>query len=130
CSASSATAKIAKSARSCRRRAGCSARSGPGPVRAAALVLLAGWSAGCTGFMQAPLPEHAASYARRWPVEELCVGAAEADITPTEPPWLAGFDLGRRATEIGAPLKARALVFAFGAQRVAIVGIDNLGLQR
>lgn len=99
-------------------------------MRAAALVLLAGWSAGCTGFMQAPLPEHAASYARRWPVEELCVGAAEADITPTEPPWLAGFDLGRRATEIGAPLKARALVFAFGAQRVAIVGIDNLGLQR
>lgn len=80
--------------------------------------------------MQAPLPSVAMSYARTLPVNDLRVGAGEADITPHDLPYLAGYGMARRATAVAAPLKARALVLIAGDQRVAIVGIDNLGLQR
>ncbi len=80
--------------------------------------------------MQAPLPAVAASYARLDPVTDLEVGAAEADITPHDLPYMGGFGIARVATGRHAPLKARALVLRAGARRIAIVGIDSLGLQR
>lgn len=96
------------------------------PLALAALAALAG----CTGFMQAPLPATTASYARRDVVHELAVGAAAADITPTDLPYLGGFGINRVATAVHAPLMARALVIRAGARRIAIVGVDSLGLQR
>lgn len=85
---------------------------------------------GCTGFMQAPLPATAASCARCDVVHEIQVGAAEADITPTDLPYMAGFGMNRVATAVHAPLKVRALVLRAGERRIAIVGVDSLGLQR
>ncbi|MEZ5964371.1 MAG: hypothetical protein R3F56_11040 [Planctomycetota bacterium] len=84
----------------------------------------------CSGFMQAPLPARAMSYARAAAADDLRVGAAEADITPDDLPYLAGFGLARRATAVASPLKARALVLVAGGARIAIVGIDSLGLLR
>ncbi len=80
--------------------------------------------------MQAPLPDRAQSYARIAVTSELRVGAAEADISPDDLPYLGGFDLARRATAIDTPLRARALVVVAGPQKIAIVGVDNLGLER
>jgi hypothetical protein len=83
--------------------------------------------------MQAPLPQAALSYARTWSLptgSEVHVGVAEADITPQDLLYLGGFGIARIATAVHAPLKVRALVLGTGDQRVAIVGIDNLGLQR
>jgi hypothetical protein len=60
----------------------------------------------------------------------LQVGAAEADITPPRPLYLGGFGLARRSTGVHLPLKARAVVFACGGAKIAVVGVDNLGLQR
>lgn len=85
---------------------------------------------GCTGFMQAPMPDASMSYARTLQVQELLAGAAEADITPTGAPYLAGFGIARPATAVASPLKVRAMVLIAGEHRVAIVGLDNLGMQR
>lgn len=94
------------------------------------LALALALGLGCTGFMQAPMPSTALSYARTWSGSTLLVGVAQADITPDDLPYLAGFDPGRVATSIGSRLRARAMVLALGDQRVAVVGIDNLGMQR
>ncbi len=80
--------------------------------------------------MQAPLPRTSLSFARTLPVTELRVGAAEADITPDDLPYLGGFGIARVATKVHQRLKVRALVLATGDQRVVLVGLDNLGLQR
>lgn len=79
--------------------------------------------------MQRNLPERVATFERR-ASGELRVGAAEADITPGTEQWLAGFSLARSATGTHSPLRARAIVFEVGALRIAVVGVDNLGLQR
>lgn len=63
-------------------------------------------------------------------MRELRVGAAEADITPRDSQYLGGFGLARRSTGVHSPLKARALVLECDGLRLAIVGLDNLGLQR
>ncbi|MBL9082539.1 MAG: hypothetical protein JNK76_12070, partial [Planctomycetales bacterium] len=61
------------------------------------------------------------------------VGFASADVTPELrddcPVWVAGYGPGRRATGIHDPLMARALVMVDGTARVAIVGVDSIGLQ-
>ena len=58
------------------------------------------------------------------------VGCAEADITPTDVQYMGGYNIARTSTGIHSPLKARAMVLMMGEQRFAIVGYDNLGLQR
>ena len=58
------------------------------------------------------------------------MGAAEAEITPKTPQYLAGYSLARVAEGVHSPLKARACVFELGGERVAIVGIDSLGMHR
>jgi hypothetical protein len=64
---------------------------------------------------------------------DLTVGFATTDVTPTvggeRPVWLAGFGHGREATEVHDPLKARAVVLDDGTRKVAMVGVDSIGLQ-
>jgi hypothetical protein len=89
--------------------------------------------AACAGIFQRSRPEHAMRYAVTAEVgaaEELLVGAAERDVTPTVGGYLGGFDPARRSTAIVCPLRVRALVLATPARAFAIVGIDNLGLMR
>lgn len=96
------------------------------PSRFAAALLLGG----CTGIFQQPLPDAAASFSRSAAAGELRVGAAAADITPPAPVLLGGFDMARMSTGVHSPLEARALVLIAGDLKVAIVGVDNLGLMR
>ncbi len=93
------------------------------------LALVATGAAGCTGIFQKSLPEKAASFVRSAD-GAMRAGSAEADITPEGYPYLGGFDLNRRATEVFSKLAVRALVLEVDRMRIAIVGIDNLGLQR
>jgi hypothetical protein len=64
---------------------------------------------------------------------ELLAGFGEADITPAvggeRPVYIAGYGMGRVATGVHDPLLARAVVLASGQQRIAIVGVDLVGLQ-
>lgn len=87
-------------------------------------------TAACTGTFQRSLPERPAEFARTAFGGELRVGAASRDITPADSAWLAGFDLARASRGVDAPLMVRAMVLGLGDQRVAIVGIDSLGLLR
>jgi hypothetical protein len=80
--------------------------------------------------MQRPLPERAADFERRARFDQLRAGAAETDITPAASQWLAGYGLARASTGVHSPLKARAFVLIAGDLKLAIVGLDNLGLQR
>jgi hypothetical protein len=86
-------------------------------------------AAGCAGLFQEAMPDTAAAF-HRVATGELRVGAAEADITPDDEQYLAGFDLARRSEGVHSALKARAFVVSVGEESVAIVGVDNLGLQR
>ncbi|GAB4146357.1 MAG: hypothetical protein Fur0037_14390 [Planctomycetota bacterium] len=84
----------------------------------------------CAGIFQRPMPERAERHVARASGREILVGAAEADITPATPQYLAGFSLARKSTGTADSLKARAIVFVIGDLRVAVVGIDNLGVMR
>ncbi len=62
-----------------------------------------------------------------------CAGFGETDITPAldgKPVWLAGFGKGRKATGVHDPLMARAVVFADGKTKIALVAVDLVGLFR
>lgn len=87
---------------------------------------------GCTGIMQKSMPAQAASFVRVSDAagEPLRVGVAAVDITPAPGIYLGGFDLAREATAVESPLEVRAVVYLHGATKVAVVGLDNLGLQR
>ena len=65
--------------------------------------------------------------------QPLSAGFASADVTPElrddKPVWLAGYGHGRRATGVHDPLRSRAVVLDDGAHRIAIVGVDSVGLQ-
>ncbi|MHC4815089.1 MAG: neutral/alkaline non-lysosomal ceramidase N-terminal domain-containing protein [Planctomycetota bacterium] len=98
------------------------------PILLVALTALTALTS-CAGLFQRPRPETAASYevhARG----QLLVGSGEADITPTGVQYMGGYNIGRKSTGVHSPLKVRALVLLMAEQRFAIVGIDNLGLQR
>ena len=58
------------------------------------------------------------------------VGSAERDVTPEPGGYMGGFDIARTSTAVASPLKVRALVVDTGKRRIAIVGVDNLGLMR
>jgi hypothetical protein len=99
-------------------------------VAAVALLSIPGL-AGCSGIFQRSMPDVIASFAQVTEVAGgLRVGSAERDVTPAVGGYLAGFDLARTSTAVASPLKVRALVIEAGARRVAIVGIDNLGVMR
>lgn len=62
----------------------------------------------------------------------LYVGAAAVDVTPSledeEPDYLAGFGGDRVADAIHDPIWARALVFSFDRQYMAVVTLDLVGV--
>lgn len=64
----------------------------------------------------------------------LYAAAGKADITPDleeETIWLAGYGAkGRRARGVRDPLRVRALVLSDGKRRIALVGVDSIGIFR
>ncbi|MCC9609530.1 hypothetical protein LOC68_04755 [Blastopirellula sp. JC732] len=62
----------------------------------------------------------------------LSVAFGEVDITPEvkagKPVFLAGYGYNRRATGVHDPIMARAVLLDDGQQRIAIVGVDLIGL--
>src|ERR1700739_2863645 len=61
---------------------------------------------------------------------ELQAGFAETDITPRvkeKTVFMAGFGHNRKATGVHDPLKARAVVFKHGQEKIALVSIDLIG---
>ncbi|MCA8944365.1 MAG: neutral/alkaline non-lysosomal ceramidase N-terminal domain-containing protein [Planctomycetes bacterium] len=107
----------------------CAGRSARSRWAEAALALAICWLPGCTGLFQRQLPDHAAAFAAA-DHGALRAGFAIEDITPEGAPYLGGFGLNRRATGVDSRLTVRALVLVVGETRVALVGIDTLGLQR
>lgn len=65
--------------------------------------------------------------------ESLKVAFGEADLTPDmkagRPVYLAGYGYNRRATGVHDPIMARAVLLDDGRKRIAIVGVDLIGLQ-
>lgn len=115
------------SARPCRGRAVCSPSSRLPKLLVLCLLLLL--ETGCAGIFQRWLPEVPDRFARHL-TGDLSVGAGEADITPDTQQYLGGFDLNRRSVGVHSPLKVRVMVLAMGGEKIALIGIDNLGLQR
>jgi hypothetical protein len=95
----------------------------------AALVLPLIAFTSCAGLFQRSMPDVIASYARIT-TGEVRAGFAESDITPDGVQYLGGFSLNKPSTGVHSPLKARAVVLIIGGRRIAIVGVDNLGLLR
>ena len=85
---------------------------------------------GCTGIFQDGLPDMVATFHRQASGPVLEVGVAETDITPVGEVYLGGFDPATISTDVHEPLKVRAMVLRVGEMKIAIVGVDNLGLQR
>ncbi len=83
----------------------------------------------CAGIFQRARPPVPEEFFRHG-VGQLSVGVAEADISPPVGGYLGGFDLARLSTAEHSALKVRAMVLIVGDLKVAVVGIDNLGLQR
>lgn len=92
--------------------------------------LLALLAASCTGVFQGTLPETPQSWSASAPEGQLEIGAAEADITPPGVQYLAGYRIARESVGVFSRLAVRAFVVRRGELEVALVGIDNLGLQR
>ncbi|HEX6813235.1 MAG TPA: neutral/alkaline non-lysosomal ceramidase N-terminal domain-containing protein [Planctomycetota bacterium] len=100
-------------------------------VRIAALAVGVPALAGCSGIFQHARPDVPQTWAAVTDASAgLSVGSAERDVTPDVGCYLAGFDPARTSTGVASPLKVRALVLETGARRIAIVGIDNLGVMR
>src|SRR5579885_3009052 len=62
--------------------------------------------------------------------DALQAGFAETDITPQvkeKTVFMAGFGHNRKATGVHDPLKARAVVFKHGEDKIALVAIDLIG---
>ncbi len=81
------------------------------------------------GLFQRSRPEVPANYEVH-AKGQLLVGTAEANITPAGVQYMGGYGVGRTSTGVHSQLMVRAMVLLMGEQRFAIVGIDNLGLQR
>ncbi len=65
------------------------------------------------------------------PVDNFQVGFGAIDVTPDpvkSTVYLAGFGKNRKATKVNDPLMARAVVFADGKKKIAIVSVDLVGL--
>ena len=69
-------------------------------------------------------------YIFKFPSGELKAGVGSVEITPSRPQYLAGFGFGRKSTGIHDPIYARAVVLEKGGERLALVSLDVLGIQR
>jgi len=65
---------------------------------------------------------------------QLRVGLHAVDVTPElnpdDPIYLAGLERNRAATEVRDKLYARAVVLVSGEDRIALVSVDSIGVQR
>lgn len=61
---------------------------------------------------------------------EMLAAAGKVEITPTKPVWMAGYGPNRRSEGAHDPLCARCLVLKNGAEEVALVSCDCIGLSR
>lgn len=83
------------------------------------------WLGGCAAVWLAAL----------WlaPAVAIEAGFAETDITPAvggkRPVWLAGYGHGRSAKGVHDPLLCRCVVLKHGADKMALVSVDLVGLQ-
>ena len=84
----------------------------------------------CAGLFQRPMPEPKPTFIRSAMGDDLRVGSAERDITPSGSIYLAGFGMARSSTGFDIPLKVRVMAIALGGMETVLVGIDNLGLMR
>ena len=66
----------------------------------------------------------------RFPGGQLKAGAVAFDVTPATSQYLAGFGYNRRSTAVHDPIYVRALVLEQGGQRLALVSVDAIGIQR
>jgi hypothetical protein len=69
--------------------------------------------------------------AREAAPDGLRAGLGACDVTPAldgKPVYLAGFGKNRKATGVHDPLVARAVVFAHGGRKLAMVSVDVVGL--
>jgi len=66
----------------------------------------------------------------KFPAGQLKAGAASVDASPQTPQYLAGFGQNRKSTAVHDPITVRAVVFEQGGERVALVAIDAIGIQR
>jgi hypothetical protein len=86
------------------------------------LCSLALWALAGTGTGTAERPDEA----------PLLAGFGEADITPAlkkdKPVYMAGFGHNRKAAGVHDPLKARAVVFKHGKDKIALASADVVGL--
>jgi len=64
------------------------------------------------------------------PGETFMAGFAVEVITPERPVWMAGFDFLRRSDGVHDDLFARALVFRQGDEKLAMVSLDLIGMNR
>jgi hypothetical protein len=61
---------------------------------------------------------------------QLQAAAGKVDITPERPCWIAGYGSNRRSAGVHDPLWARCLVLKNGAETVALVSCDLIGVAR
>lgn len=84
------------------------------------------------GFALALCVSSAAGSAARAADRPVEVGFGEADITPAvdgaTPVWIAGYGQNRRAQSVHDPLHVRAVVLRQGADKIALVSADIVGL--
>jgi len=66
----------------------------------------------------------------RFPPGQLKSGAASMDVSPSSPQYLAGFGQNRKSTAVHDPIYVQALVLEQGGQRLALVSVDAIGIQR
>jgi hypothetical protein len=82
------------------------------------------------GLFQRSRPPDQPTFIRSARGDDLRVGSAERDITPSGSVYLAGFGMARSSTGVDTRLKVRAMVLSLGGMEVVLMGIDNLGLMR
>src|SRR4051794_19302870 len=62
---------------------------------------------------------------------DLEAGFSETEITPAikadKPVYMAGFGHNRKATAVHDPLRAMAVVLAYGEKKIALVSVDLVG---
>ena len=96
------------------------------------LILLLAGLAACSkppvGIADADLSPAEVSF--KFPPGPLKAGAASIDVTPVKSQYLAGFGPNRKSRGVHDPVFVRAVVLEQGGERLALVSIDAIGIQR
>ena len=70
------------------------------------------------------------NYVVKFPSGILKAGVASIEVTPSRAQYLAGFNFGRKSTGVHDPIYARALVIEKGGERLALISVDAIGIER